>query len=302
VKQHHDHLTADDRVADMLSHPALAEFARLMLPWDDRSVPDIKLRGLAKLMPYHSHVDADVVVAALDQLVDGANAGEPVFYDVYSDREKHADPTKRATGLFFFRGKPGAPFALIAPGGGFEYVASLHEGFPYAAKIAERGFNAFVLKYRVGHGGAPATEDMAAALSLIVRRASELNIDPRHFSLWGSSAGARMAALIGSHGAAQFGGDELVKPAAVVMAYTGHADHAADEPPTFAVVGTRDSIARPAVMERRIGVLKRQGTHAELHVVPGLEHGFGLGTGTVADGWIDRAIEFWKRSIAGRAA
>jgi len=31
----------------------------------------------------------------------------------------------------FLRGKPGAPFAIIALGGGFAYVASVHEGFPY---------------------------------------------------------------------------------------------------------------------------------------------------------------------------
>lgn len=29
------------------------------------------------------------------------------------------DPSKRNAGLFFFRGKPGAPFAIVAPGGGF---------------------------------------------------------------------------------------------------------------------------------------------------------------------------------------
>ena len=56
------------------------------------------------------------------------------------------------TGLFFLRGKPGAPFAVIAPGGGFAYVGSVHEGFPYAVEISNRGFNAFVLKYRAGHG------------------------------------------------------------------------------------------------------------------------------------------------------
>ena len=36
---------------------------------------------------------------------------------------------------------------MIAPGGGFTYVASVHEGFPYAVEINKRGFNAFVLLY-----------------------------------------------------------------------------------------------------------------------------------------------------------
>ena len=52
-----------------------------------------------------------------------------------------------------FKGKPNAPFAMIAPGGGFAYVGSLHEGFPIAQSIAEQGYNAFVVKYRAGMGG-----------------------------------------------------------------------------------------------------------------------------------------------------
>ena len=28
----------------------------------------------------------------------------------------------------------------------------------------------------------------------------------------------------------------------------------------------------------------------------GLRHGFGLGEGTVAEGWIDRAVSFWEQN------
>ena len=39
--------------------------------------------------------------------------------------------------LFFLRGELGAPFAVIAPGGGFAYVGSVREGFPYAVDISK---------------------------------------------------------------------------------------------------------------------------------------------------------------------
>ena len=91
-------------------------------------------------------------------VIDDVNAGRTVFYDIYTDAVMDAEPSRRNTGMFFFRGKPGAPFAVIAPGGGFAYVGSLHEGFPYAAEISNRGYNAFVLKYRAGQGGGSATE------------------------------------------------------------------------------------------------------------------------------------------------
>ena len=68
--------------------------------------------------------------------------------------------------MFFFRGKPGAPFAVISPGGGFSYVGSIHEGFPLAVALSQKGYNAFVLQYRVG-GETIACEDLAAALSYI---------------------------------------------------------------------------------------------------------------------------------------
>jgi len=33
----------------------------------------------------------------------------------------------------------------------------------------------------------------------------------------------------------------------------------------------------------------------EFHKYPSLEHGFGLGIGTSAEGWIDDAITFWQK-------
>jgi acetyl esterase/lipase len=106
-----------------------------------------------------------------------------------------------------------------------------------------------------------------------------------------------MAALIGSHGAARFGGPGLPRPAAVIMAYMGHADIFVSEPPTFAVVGERDGISPPASMQRRVDALQRLGIPTAFRVYPRIGHGFGLGIGTSADGWIGEAIAFWKLHV-----
>ena len=296
--QNNVHLTADDHIGDMLRHPAFAGFGRLLLPWDERRVDEtLRLKDIATLLPYHSYVDPDTVVSALNLMIDDASEGKIVFYDIYSQAQEQANPELAHTGLFFFRGKPGAPFAIIAPGGGFQYVGSLHEGFPYAAEIARSGYNAFVLKYRVGPGGSKATADLAVALTYIFKHAEALGVGTHGYSLWGSSAGARMAAAIGTHGPAQFGGAELPKPATVVMAYTGHSDMGPAEPPTFVVVGEHDGIAPPSVMQRRVTALRRAGAKVEYHVFSGLGHGFGLGVGTKAEGWVAKAMQFWTRSI-----
>jgi len=297
------HLNADNSIGDLLNHPAFRGYSCLLMPRSDRAYDEgMRLAEMGTLLPYHSHVDPETVVAGLNRMIDDVNDGRPVLYDFYSEAQKRSDPTKEQTGLFFFRGKPGAPFAIISPGGGFSYVGSVHEGFPYAGEISGQGYNAFVLKYRTGLGGAAATEDLAAAISYIYRNAETLAVDRRDYSLWGSSAGARMAAAIGSHGATAFGGDDLPKPAAVVMAYTAHSDISSDEPPTFVVVGDQDRISPPDAMERRVAALRRAGTEVEYHRYEQLGHGFGAGIGTSAEGWIADAIRFWQRFIRNSRA
>ena len=293
-----EHLRVDNTIADVLKHPAFAGFAHLLLPWDDRRYePTLRLREIGSLLPYHTHVNPAVVVSSLNRMIDDVAAGRTVFYDFYNAAEKKVEPSRRNTGLFYFRGKPGAPFALIAPGGGFAYVASLHEGFPYAVEINKRGLNAFVFKYRAGQGSRIATEDLVAAVMYIFRNAGELGVTTANYSLWGSSAGARMVASIGSHGTARFGGATLPPPSTVVLLYTGHSDFAASEPPTFVAVGDADAIAPPAVMERRVTALRRSGTDVAYHRYPRVGHGFGLGVGTSAEGWIGDAVGFWVKHI-----
>jgi len=292
------HLSVASSIRDVLNHPAFAGHGRLILPWDDRAYDeDTRLSNIASLLPYHSHVSPDVVVAALNHMIDDVNSGKTIFFDFYTEAQKRAEPSKQHTGLFFVHGKVGAPFAIVAPGGGFSYVGSVHEGFPYAVEISRKGYNAFVLKYRAGRGSAAATQDMAAAISYVFNGAGTLGVSTKDYSVWGSSAGARMAAAIGSHGVAGFGSGSLPKPSAVVMAYTAHPDYSSDEPPTFAVVGEQDGIAPAASMERRIAALRKAGTLVEYHKFRNLGHGFGLGTGTSAQGWVADAIRFWEKTM-----
>lgn len=58
-------------------------------------------------------------------------------------------------------------------------------------------------------------------------------------------------------------------------------------------MGTSDGIANWRTMQARIERIQANGTPAGIEVFDGLSHGFGLGTGTVAEGWIDRAADFW---------
>lgn len=285
-------VTENTRLTDLASNPAFGGWGRALLPWHGQREDGATIGGESSLLPYHSNVQPAQAVHALNRLIDDANAGEPVSYPVYNEAAIAADPAKADVVLFYFRGEPGAPFAIVNPGGGFAYVGSLHESLPHAQWLSEQGINAFSLSYREG-SGQWAVEDLAQALTFIFEHADELGLFTEGYSLWGSSAGARMAAAIGSYGTAAFGGADLPRPAAIIMAYTGQSDYTAGDPATYAVVGDRDGIAPASIMEQRIRGLQRAGVPADIVVFPGLSHGFGTGEGTAADGWMQGALDFW---------
>lgn len=291
-KKENEHLTVDDSIGDLLAHPAFQGFQNhLMLRNDSNYDEAMLLRHVDGLLPYHSHVNPDTVVTSLNYMVDEMNAGEKIFYDFYSEDQKQEDQSLSNTGLFFFRGDPGAPFAIISPGGGFSYVGSLHEGFPYAMELSKRGYNAFVLTYRVG-GGEIATEDLIAAISYIVENAEELEVSVKDYSVWGSSAGARMAANAGS-----FRANGFSPPAAIVMAYTAHQNFTESDPPTFVTASKSDRIVNIEAVRNRVANLRDAGIDVEYVEFDNVRHGFGLGTGTDAEGWIDEAISFWEKQM-----
>ena len=246
-------------------------------------------------LTWYSNIDPDKTVEICNVLRERAAAGEPVFYDIYSDAEKAADPAKKDTGLFFFRGDPGAKFAVVNAGGGFAYVGAMHDSFPHALELSKMGYNAFALIYRPG--AQTACEDLVRAIAFIFEHAEELEVDTAGYSLWGGSAGARMAAWIGTYGTESFGEAAYPRPAAVIVNYTGLSEVTGYEPPTYSAVGTNDGIASYRTMERRINAIRANGTDAEIEIFNGLSHGFGLGTGTAAEGWIENAVEFWERNM-----
>ena len=231
-------------------------------------------------------------VVIVNTLCERASNGETVFYDIYTDEEKAEDPAKEDTGLFFFKGTPGEKFAICNAGGGFAYVGAMQDSFPHALELSRRGYNAFALIYRPG--AQTACEDLARAIRFMFEHAEELEVNTDGYSLWGGSAGARMAAWLGSYGTEAFGEGNYPRPAAVVMQYTGHTDYTAGDPATFACVGEHDGIANWQTMQRRLSAMDALGIPTEFHHYPGLPHGFGLGTGTVAEGWLDRAVTFWE--------
>lgn len=285
--------TRESRIEDVQNDPAFDGFGRLLFPTNTYYYSGDTLEELE--LTYYSHIDPDETVEIVNTLQNRAEAGQTVFYDIYTEQEKEADPAKRDTGLFYFKGTPGEKFAVCNAGGAFAFVGAMQDSFPHALELSKKGYNAFALIYRPG--AQTACEDLARAITFIFDHAQELEVDTSCYSLWGGSAGARMAAWLGTYGPTAFGGDDLPRPGTVVMQYTGLGEYSKEDPPTYACVGDRDGIAPWQIMKARLDAMSAVGIPTEFHRYPGLGHGFGLGTGTSAEGWLDDAVAFWEQQM-----
>lgn len=288
-------VTKETRVQDVIDNSVFGEYGRLIFPADRTISSELTLENVGDILTWYTHINPDKTVEIVNYLGKSAAAGDTVFYDIYTEEEKAEDPQKKNTGLFFFRGEPNGKVAVCNAGGGFVYVGAMQDSFPHALELSKKGYNAFALIYRPG--SQTACEDLARAIAFLHEHAGELQIDMTDYSLWGGSAGARMAAWLGSYGTETFGEEAYPRPAAVIMQYTGLSEVTGDEPPTYNCVGTSDGIASYQTMEERIRQIQAQGTEAEIEVFDGLPHGFGLGEGTIAEGWLDNAVAFWERQM-----
>ncbi len=289
--------TSSSTVADVISNPAFGDFGYLLFPVDRNISGTMTLADISSSNVYvwYSHIQPEKTVEIINRLYNDAIAGNQIFYRMYSDDEIAADPSKADTGLFLFRGDTDKPFAITNAGGGFMYVGAMHDSFPHSLEISKAGYNAFAMIYRPDDP----YNDLARAITFIHDNAAELGVKADDYSLWGGSAGARMAATLGnsSYLYQLTGRRDIPQAAAVIMQYTGYSTASKYDAPTYVCVGSTDGIAPWRTMQARLQRLSEMGIPTEFHVYDGLGHGFGLGQGTVADGWINDALKFWQKNM-----
>ena len=105
------------------------------------------------------------------------------------------------------------PAMLVIPGGGYCVVCGDREGEPIALDFFAKGYNAFVLNYRVGRVDDVFPKqllDAGAAMVYIRNHAEEFGIDPRRVFAVGFSAGGHLCGSI----ATMYDYPEVKKPLA----------------------------------------------------------------------------------------
>ena len=75
------------------------------------------LDNLEDIYIWYSYMNTDKTVEIVNYLKEQADSGKQIFYPIYMEEEMNADPDKRNTGLFFFRGSEDVKAAIVNAGG-----------------------------------------------------------------------------------------------------------------------------------------------------------------------------------------
>ncbi len=181
---------------------------------------------------------------------------------------------------------------IVIPGGGHRELWMDHEGYRVGQWLADHGIAAFVLKYRLAKEvGSPYTvegdelADAQRAERIVRYRATEWHVSPSRIGVLGFSAGGELAALAGTRPFQGTPGsdDPIARTDAradfMILVYPGLSQQPAvakDVPPTFLLCGANDSSAIVSGTIALDQAIAQAGGSAELHILAGVGHGFGI--------------------------
>jgi acetyl esterase/lipase len=223
---------------------------------------------------------------------------------------------------------------IVFPGGGYEHLATDHEGVQVAQWLNSIGVAAFVVKYRLGprYHHPTMLRDAQRAVRLVRARASQWAVDSARIGVLGFSAGGHMASSVGTHfddDAASVRDDVArasARPDFMVLIYpvitmaepwvhhgsrtnllgatpapelvtllSNETQVTRRTPPTFLVASTDDRTVPVENSLRFYAALAADSVPVELHVFEAGRHGFGLAASDPLVSVWPRLCEAWMR-------
>ena len=201
---------------------------------------------------------------------------------------------------------------IIAPGGGFHFLAIDHEGTNIASWLAKKGFTAFVLKYRLVHisGDNPfddminakdpkawddealpyiplAIADGRAAIAYVRQHAKDFKVEPEKIGIMGFSAGGMVAA------ATAFNYSTANRPDFVAPIYGDIPESIqttaiTDAPPLFLACTQDDEFGFATHAISMYNKWYKAKRPVEMHLFTKGGHGFGIGNpNNTTHNWLD---------------
>lgn len=204
------------------------------------------------------------------------------------------------------------PAIVIFPGGGYAMRAP-HEGEGYAKYFHDKGYQCFVVSYRVAPYAHPAMlTDGLRAVRYVRYHAERFHVDPKKIAVMGSSAGGHLAVTCMTHFADALPKADAIdemsaRPDAAILcypvvtledythtgtrdnfcaghenkeelchAYSGEIAVSADCPPVFLWHADNDPAVPVENSLQLASALKKSGVRFSLHIYPDNRHGIGL--------------------------
>lgn len=243
--------------------------------------------------------NANDFVYGMTRLSEKAKKGEEVYYPLFSEEERTEDKRKEQVCVYRISSEEQEkrPYVLLLAGGGFQSVCTPMESLPVAAAFNDLGYTAFCLTYRVSGkmGEKPDTiaEDIGRAVDFITENAEEFHVETSNYLIGGFSAGG-MAISEWCNPETGYQKYRSEKPAAACFLYglnEGYGNKI--DVPAFIRYCNDDEYFTEDGFDFFEREISERGFATNYKKVNCL-HGFGLGSGTEADGWVQEAESFWK--------
>ncbi|XBH03271.1 alpha/beta hydrolase [Singulisphaera sp. Ch08] len=263
--------------------------------------------------------------------------GAPGALGTKTGDEFHADDVPTITVYRPDVAKVNGGSIVICPGGGYQFLATEHEGKDVAEWARSLGLTAFVLKYRLApqYKHPRMLEDAQRAIRTVRARASEWDLDPKRVAIIGFSAGGHLASTTATHfdGGKADANDPIERqssrpdlailiypviamgtpaghtgslksllgenpPKELVESLSNETQVTKDTPPTFLAHTNEDNGVVPENSLQFALALRKAKVPVELHLFEKGQHGLGLGTG-----WADKippneAFQAWPKLCA----
>lgn len=292
----------------------------------------MKLKNMVKFVktPWGSRFPAEGLVLCANFLLERRQKGELISIPIWKDLSEDKMLALQRVVLipFMDRSRSKAPCIILCPGGSYNRVVFHHEGIPVASRLCEMGYQVFVLNYTVAPGTYPkAQQDLVRAIRFVRKNYEKLGIDTEDVMLMGFSAGghlcATVAAMYDRYEDETHRYDEIsAKPDKLCLGYPlvslvqdpnescirnllgEQADEeekralsaelilSKDYPKTFIWACEDDAVIPVSHAKRMAEALNHKKVPHMLELYPTGGHAIGLGEGTCAEGWLEKAAAY----------
>ncbi|MBQ9486878.1 MAG: hypothetical protein IJU91_03625, partial [Selenomonadaceae bacterium] len=93
-----DIFTQDTKIVDVIAYKNFENFGRLIFPVNRDIDKNLTLKNLGDVLIWYSYINPDKTVEIVNYMKAKSDAGEKIFFDIYTDAEKKSDPRKNDTG------------------------------------------------------------------------------------------------------------------------------------------------------------------------------------------------------------